>query len=120
MDAGQGAFVIDHSNTFVPVPNPVTPELYNPGLVITPEPDSKDQVPVPETGLLPASVVEVTLHKFWVGPALETVGVATRVMVTVEVEAAQGALDMVHLNMTATNCSRLTTDWARSCRIHRA
>ena len=37
-------------------------------------PDKNAQLPVPETGVLAASVVEVALHNAWLGPALATVG----------------------------------------------
>ena len=39
-------------------------------------PDRNAQLPVPKTGLLPASMAAVALHSVWSGPALATVGKA--------------------------------------------
>ena len=63
--------------------------------MIVPVPLSNVHVPVPTVAVFPANVAEV-LHNVWFGPAFATVGVATPVMVTVLVDAGQGALLIVH------------------------
>ena len=87
--------MIVHSKTLGPVPKPVTPELGEPGVVIVPEPLINVHVPVPTVAVFPAKFVEVA-HIVWLLPALETVGIATPVIVTCEVEGVQGALEIVH------------------------
>ena len=52
-----------HSNTFAPTPNPVNPEVADPGVVIVPAPLIKVHVPVPEVATLPAKVAVVP-HTF--------------------------------------------------------
>ena len=71
------------------------PEVGEEGVVIVPEPLTKVQVPVPVVGVFPASVAVVPQTVCGV-PALAVVGAATPVIVTVEVEAMQGALVMLH------------------------
>jgi hypothetical protein len=48
--------------------------------------------------LFAASVALPELHIDCAVPALDTVGAAVTVMVTLETEEAQGALEIVHLN----------------------
>jgi hypothetical protein len=84
-----------HINTFAPAPNPVTVDDAEEGVVTVPAPLTSVQVPVPEVAVFPAKVAEV-LQTVWLGPAAATVGAATPVMVTVLVDAGQGALLMVH------------------------
>ena len=48
-----------HLKTFAPTPNPVIPEVAEVGVVIVPEPLTKDQVPPPDAGILPANVAVV-------------------------------------------------------------
>src|ERR1035437_4007677 len=79
-----------------PMVKPVTPELNAAGVVTTAVPAVTVHKPVPLTGLLPARVATVTLQRFWSTPALETVGVAATVMLTVLIEGAQVPLEMVH------------------------
>ena len=64
------------------------------GVVIVPAPLTKVHKPVPVTAVFPASVAVVP-QTVWLGPAAETVGVAVPVIVTEEVEAGQGAFEMV-------------------------
>jgi len=56
----------------LPAGRPVTPEVFEPGVVIDVEPVAV-QVPVPMTGALPAKVA-VVAQTDWSGPADETVG----------------------------------------------
>lgn len=58
-EAVQGGLEIVHSNTFGPTPNPVTPDVGDPGVVIVPVPLTSVQVPVPVVGVFPARVAVV-------------------------------------------------------------
>ena len=74
-------------------------ELANPGVVIVEAaPDTWVQIPVPFTGVFPAKVAVVTLHRLWFDPALDTVGVGEIRIVSVEDEDAQLPLEIVHWN----------------------
>lgn len=84
-----------HSKTFVPIPKPVIPEFGFPGFVTTPEPEIKVQVPVPVAAIFPARTAVVELQITWSGPALEVVGLAATLMVTIEEEDGQVPLEMV-------------------------
>lgn len=64
VDAVQGALAILHCSVAVPTTKPVTPEVAELGAVIVAVPEITDQVPVPDTGVLPAKVVENTLQIF--------------------------------------------------------
>ena len=65
------------------------------GVVIVPAPLINVHRPVPTRGVFPA-MVAVVPHTVWLGPANDVVGPPVFVMVTCDVEEAQGALDMVH------------------------
>jgi len=56
----------------LPAGRPVTPEVFEPGVVIEVDPVAV-QLPVPITGALPASVAVVP-QTVWSGPAAATVG----------------------------------------------
>jgi hypothetical protein len=74
-------------------------EVAQPGVVIVEAaPDTWVHRPVPFTGVFPAKVAVVTLHKLWFTPALDTVGVGEMIIVSVEDEDAQLPLEMVHWN----------------------
>ena len=105
----QGGFEIVHINTFAPTPNPVTPVVAEPGVVIVPAPLTNVQVPVPTVGVFPASVV-LLLQMLWFGPAAAVVGGATPVMVTVDVEGVQGGLSIVHINTFGPTPSPVTPE----------
>jgi hypothetical protein len=49
--------------------------------------------------VLAASVAELVEQIVWAGPALAVVGAALTVMFTFEMEAAQGALLIVHVSV---------------------
>lgn len=76
METAQGPLVTDHVKRYAPVINPVTELEAEEGLtkVTVDGPDTKPQFPAPNTGVFPASVVVVTLHNAWSGPALAVVG----------------------------------------------
>ena len=96
LDAAQGGFEIVQAKTFVPNANPVIVEFGCNELVITPEPETNDQAPVPTVAALAASVALGTLkHNVWLGPALATVGKLFTVIVTFELEAVHGLFEMV-------------------------
>ena len=61
-----------HANWYTPVVKPLTTEAGSCVLEkLTVEgPDTKDQVPVPELGVLPANTVVVLLQTDWSAPAL--------------------------------------------------
>ena len=78
----QGGLAIVHIKTFIPVPNPVTDDVGEAGVVIVPVPLTNVQVPVPTVGVLPESV-EVFRHVVWLGPATATVAPPVGGLITV-------------------------------------
>ena len=65
------------------------------GVVTTPPaPEMIDHEPVPEEGVLPAKVA-VAVQIVWSGPALATVGLLVKVMITLSALWTQGALVIV-------------------------
>jgi len=76
-------FVIVQRKVFVPEPRPVTAELFAVGIETVPEPTRRVQRPVPMTGWLPASVVEVP-QTTWSAPAVATVGSSFETMTSSE------------------------------------
>ena len=70
---GQVPLLIVHLNTYTPGTILVTVELYAVGDVIAGVFGQLTRVhkPVPGVGSLPASVVVVTLHRFWATPAFD-------------------------------------------------
>lgn len=98
VDEVQGGLLIDHVKTVVPGVSPVIVELATREFVITPDPETFIHLPIPTPGMFPAKVVEPVLaHIVWLDPALATEGGATPVIVTFEIELAQGAFEIVHL-----------------------
>ena len=79
--------------------SPVTPDVGDVGVVIVAVPDTTDHIPVPTAGTFPASVDEVTLQRFWSGPALAAVGNSSTVITTSSVELAHEPFEMVHLKV---------------------
>ena len=55
----QTPLVIVHLKTFAPTPNPVTPDVGLPGVVIVPVPLTNVHNPVPTVGVFPAKVAVV-------------------------------------------------------------
>ena len=93
----------------VPTPNAVTPDVGDVGVVIVPAPLINVHVPVPTTAVLPANVAVVE-QMDWSAPALAVVGVADLVIVIWSVDAAQGALVIVHSNTFAPTPNAVTPD----------
>jgi hypothetical protein len=95
----QAPFDIVHLNTAVlPETRPVTEDVGEEGVVIVAVPETTDQVPVPVVGVFPASVVELVLHKFWLGPASAVVGLASTFIVTSLSDVPQAPAVIVHFN----------------------
>ena len=90
--------LIVQTNLFAPTDKFVTPEPGIPGEVTVAVPVITVHVPVPEVGVLPASVVVVE-HNVWSGPALEVVGGAFLRTITVSLDGAQLPLLIVHTNV---------------------
>ena len=96
----QVPFEMRHSNTYTPAIIPVTDVvaelafakvgLFGPLIIV--------HVPVPTDGTLPVIIVLVTLQRFCGDPAIDVVGGAEMVTVTVLSEGAQVPLEIVHLN----------------------
>jgi hypothetical protein len=83
----QGRLLIDQVNTEVPTVSPVMVVLGLFGVVITPDPETFTQTPVPESGVFPAIIVfGVDTQIVWLGPALAEVGGDFTVIETVDVE----------------------------------
>jgi hypothetical protein len=80
--------------------SPVTWELGELGLVIEAVPEMILHNPVPIAGEFPANVVEVTLHRFWFGPAFDVVGLRyTNSDISLKLLVHDG-LEIVHLITT--------------------
>src|SRR4051812_37214851 len=90
-EAAQGGLEIVHAKTFGPTPSDVIVVFLTRGLVIVPDPETKDQFPIPAAGLFPAMVAAALTQTFWFGPAFAAVGAATPTIVICETEATQGA-----------------------------
>jgi hypothetical protein len=98
VEGGQTPLLIVHLNTeLLPIVKPVTPEVGEAGVVTEAEPDTTDQAPVPTVGVFPASVAVVVLQRFWLGPALATVGLWFTVIETSEVLGVHVPFVIVHL-----------------------
>ena len=82
-----------------PTISPVTPDAGEAGVVIVAVPEMTAQIPVPTTGVLPASVVVVTLHRFWSEPALAVVGSWSTFILTVSTEFGHEPLEIVHVKV---------------------
>src|ERR1019366_6881322 len=100
VDAVQGLFEIVHLNVeLVPRGTPVTVEVGEAGVVMEAIPLTILHAPVPTAAVFPASVKFPLLQLAWSRPAFAVVGVALFVRITSSVEAVQGLLEIVHLNV---------------------
>jgi len=96
--AGQTLLLIVQLNIYTPGVSPVTVVLYWPGLEIEAGvPLTCAHCPVPMDGLLPARVIDETLHNAMSVPALAALGPGETVTVTFEV-LEQPLLVTVHEN----------------------
>ena len=81
---------------------PLKVDVFNAALLkLPPTPLTTVHAPVPVAGLFAAKVTVVkpqVAAPVWSGPALDTVGAPVTVMVTLEVDAIQGALLIVQTN----------------------
>jgi len=78
VEDGQTPFEIVHLNVDEPpIVNPLTVDVGSATTSALPVPKTVDQTPVPTAGAFPAKIAVITLHKFWSGPAAETVGLAS-------------------------------------------
>src|ERR1035437_2812855 len=113
---GQTPFEMVQRNVdAAPGVSPVTPELKTVGEVTTPVPDVTVHAPVPGAELLPARVVTVTLHRFWVAPALAAGAGAATLILTVLTEGAQVPLEIVHCRVeVAPGVSPVTPELKRA------
>ena len=85
-----------HSNTLLPIANPVIDVVGESELVIVPLPEINVQAPAPTVALLAAIIaLGLEIQIVWFGPAFETVGTWLTVMVTFETEATQGKFVIV-------------------------
>ena len=87
------------SVTEAPTTSPVTVEFGEPGVVTVAVPLITDHSPAPTTGVLPAKVVVVTLHKFWSRPADAVVGLSMTLITTSSAEDGQEPFVIVHLSV---------------------
>ena len=88
-----------HLNVYVLPATPVNADVGLLGVVTAPPaPLMMLHAPGPEKGVLAARVTDVP-HTVWSGPALETLGLAVKVMTTSSVEAGHGEFDMVQRNV---------------------
>ena len=95
---GQVPLVIVHTNVFTPVVKPVTPDVGLLGTVTNPVPAVTVHAPVPTVGAFAAKVA-VGLHIVWSGPAADTVGIGSLLMVIASVLGGQVPLVIVHTNV---------------------
>lgn len=93
----------------MPTPNPVTPLVFNVGVVIVAAPETTVQLPVPIPGKLPVNVALAT-QTVCEAPAFEIVGGGFLIMATVEVVAGHTPLDIVHWNTFVPTDKKLIAD----------
>jgi hypothetical protein len=74
LDEPHNSVLIVQTKVFAPTDKPVTPEVGEPGVVTVALPAITVHAPVPEAGVLPASVAVVVAHTDVSAPALAVVG----------------------------------------------
>jgi hypothetical protein len=109
VDEVHDPLAIVHLNVFAPTPNPVTPDVALPGVVIVAVPDTTVHVPVPLVAVLPASVA-VEAQTVWSGPAAAVVGAADLVITTSSVDGVHPAPLIVHLKVAEPTTKPVTPD----------
>ena len=108
-DGGQTPLLMVQTNVFVPVDNPVTPDVGEPGVVTDALPAITVHNPVPTVGVLPARVA-VGPQTVWSDPAFAVVGDSSLKIVTVSFDAGQTPLLIVQTNVFAPTVSPVTPD----------
>jgi hypothetical protein len=98
LEEGQLPLEIVHTKRFVPMLKPFTALLGEEGLETVAVPAVTVQSPVPVVGVFAASVAEAAQRVCEV-PALETVGFASQITVTVLLEEGQLPLEIVHTKL---------------------
>ena len=106
---GQVPLVIVHTNVFTPVVNPVTPDVGLVGVVTVAVPAVTVQAPVPTVGVFAAKVAEAE-HIVWSGPALDTVGSWSTLMVIASVLGGQVPFVIVHTKVFIPAVKPVTPD----------
>lgn len=97
VDALHGGLLMDQVKIVIPAVKPVTVELASNEFVITPEPDTFIQAPLPAVGAFPAKVTDPVLAQIvWLGPAFAIVGTALPVIITLSELLAHGGFEVVH------------------------
>jgi hypothetical protein len=102
-------FEIVHRNVFVPGLNPVTPDVGEEGVVTVPVPEIVIQIPVPVTGVFPASVA-VVVQTDWSVPAAAVVGKFSRSIIMSSVEGGHVPLEIVHRKVLVPTLKPVTPD----------
>ncbi len=101
-EARHGALEMVQAKTFAPKAKPVMEVVGDNELVIVPAPEIKDHVPTPTVAVFAViTVVGEEMQSVCVVPAFEIVGISLTNNVTVETDAKQGELDIVHENTFA-------------------
>jgi hypothetical protein len=102
-------FEIVHRKVFTPTLKPVTPEVGEDGVVTVAVPEITVHIPVPATGVFPASVLVVS-QSVWSVPAADVVGGVSRSIVISSVEGAQVPLEIVQRNVLMPILNPVTPD----------
>ena len=86
-----------HAKTDVPKLKPVIEVVGDNEFVIVPDPETNVHTPVPTAGLFPfMNVAGEEIQSVCVAPAFAAVGTLLILIATVEDDAGQGELEMVH------------------------
>ena len=85
-----------HEKILFPNPKPVIDVVGESELVMTPDPEIKLQLPIPTSGLFAfMAAVGEEIQRVWLDPAFARVGISFTIIAIVELEAAQGELEIV-------------------------
>ena len=105
----QVPFVIVHTNVFTPVVKPVTPDVGELGVVTVAVPAVTVHAPVPVVGAFAASVA-IAEQMVWSGPAADTVGSWSTLMVIASVLGGQVPFVIVHTKVFTPVVKPVTPD----------
>jgi hypothetical protein len=95
MEEVHPVLLIVQRSVLAPMPIPVTPEVGEEGSAMAAVPEITDHIPVPKSGVFPASVV-VDPQMNWSGPASAVVRLWELVMITSSLDAVQPLALIVH------------------------